>query len=311
MNLADTIDVEVRCPVERIENPRRLPAHAAELVAQECFLLGERCRKGSIFVSEREQEHGAVVAHGEPRDLAADARVHHVDKLIAQRVAPDFEGRNLEAEVFLELRLVAVDQLADAGVRAVAADDQIEVASGARGKANIDAGAGLLETDDAVAEQGFDFAVEGVVDAGGQIAARNAEELALGHFEEGLGGKRGGSSAAIIDDADFADDVAVRANAGQHAHAVGDLEAGAPEIDDIAARAQARRGFDQGGRKSVASQPPGECRTCHAGAGDEDAHAGYRVSLLEQGGSREGAGREQGSSTQKIAVRCNIDRSTI
>ena len=84
--------------------------------------------------AEDEQEHGAVAAQRDTRQLSAGTGVGDVDQLVARPVTVDHAGRDLAAQVVLEVVLRSEDKSAHVRVQPVGADDQVEIA-----------GRGLLE----------------------------------------------------------------------------------------------------------------------------------------------------------------------
>jgi hypothetical protein len=78
--------------------------------------------------------------------------------------------------------------------------------------------------------------------------------------------------AASIDLAEFPHLVALLKDLRRQSHALGDVEPGAPEVDDLPAGPGARSALDDGRLEPVPPQPIGEVRTGDAGARDEDVH---------------------------------------
>jgi hypothetical protein len=82
----------------------------------------------------------------------------------------------------------------------------------------------------------------------------------------------GDAFAGVVHDSHLPDGVAPAADLRQQPHALGDVEAGSPEIDDVTAGSQRSGLFHDRGLQAVLDQPIGEGRAGDAGAGDQNIH---------------------------------------
>jgi len=133
----------------------------------------------------------------------------------------------------------------------ICSDHEIELSRAASFKLDLNFIRRLIDAFDAIAKNGFDLAVNFGEDGRGEIAARDADEMAVSHAFEYAGGKPGYAFPALVDYSYLADDISFLFDFLQDAHAAGDLEPGAPEVDDVTAGAQAGRSLDDSRRESV------------------------------------------------------------
>ena len=89
--------------------------------------IGGDCR---VFIRENEQKHGAVIADGIAPDLLTYLRIGHVNELVSWAIASGRERGDFVTEILFELAFRAKDEFADAGVKAVSSDDEIEITRG-------------------------------------------------------------------------------------------------------------------------------------------------------------------------------------
>ncbi|CKV54633.1 Uncharacterised protein [Mycobacterium tuberculosis] len=225
-----------------------------------------------MFGAEDEQEHGAVAAQREPRQLSVDGVVEDIAALVAGPVAVDHAGRDLAAQVVLEIPLRPEDQPAHVGVQSVGTDDQVEIARGGPFEGEPDAVAVLVDGGDAVVEDRFHLVFDRRVDRGGEIAARQAGEVVADHAAKDVDAQVGFDLAGGTDGADVFHVVTRRCDLVRDAHSFGHLVADAPEVDHVAAGAELRRPLDHCRGVAGALQPVGERRSCHAGTANRYFH---------------------------------------
>jgi hypothetical protein len=204
--------------------------------------------------------------HGEAPNLLTYLCVHHVDEFIPWPVARYFEGGDLVSEIFLKLVLRAEDDLADLRVKSVCPDHQVKVAHDSGFESDASAVTGLLDARDCVVEDRFRAACDPVEDGCGQVAAREADVAALRQPGNCHDGESRDTFAGTIHDSNFLHHVAFAANLWQQLHAVSDIEAKSPEVDEVAAGPQCRGFFDDGGPHAVMREP-----VCEGGSGDSCA----------------------------------------
>ena len=228
-------------------------------------------------VGEDEQDQRLVVAQRHAPDHAAGLAVGDVDILVARPVAARFERGDDIAEPLLETILRPEGEAAHRRMQAVGADDEIEPPLAAGFQSNGDMVLPLVQRDDLVAEDRLRAVLERLEQQPRQRAAADGHVAAAGEFDEDLGAEAGDAFAGRIDDAHLANAVTVAQDFGHQTHALGDVVAEAPEIDDIAAAAQRRRMVEQGRREAGAFQPIRKRRPGDPGAGDQHGLSAHEI----------------------------------
>src|SRR6185437_15927728 len=142
-------------------------------------------------------------------------------------------------------------------MQSIGSDDQVEVADGAALQRDPYPSAVVVERAHAVAEDRLDAAAERVVDGGRELAARDTHVAPARASHEQLRIEGGDTMSVVADLPHLAHVIAAPDDLGRDAHAIGHVEPGAPEIDDVPAAARLRRALDERG--------PGD-----TGADDED-----------------------------------------
>src|SRR5271170_8255080 len=120
-------------------------------------------------------------------------------------------------------------------MKAVCADDEVEIALGAAFEDDVNAGIGLVNSSDAIAKDRFDLAFDLAENHGGQVASSEADVTAMSCAEECVDGKARYTFPVSIFDTHLADCIALGFKLRQQAHAIGDVEACTPESDYVAA----------------------------------------------------------------------------
>src|SRR5690242_8563151 len=115
---------------------------------------------------------------------------------------------------------------------------EIELSRAAAFKLDLNFLRRLFDAFDAIAKNGFDLAVHFGEEGCGEIAARNADELAASHATEYVSREARDAFPALVDNSYLADDISLLFDFLQNSHAAGDFEPGAPKVDDVAAGAQ-------------------------------------------------------------------------
>ena len=144
-------------------------------------------------------------------------------------------------------------------MKAVGADDKIEASLPGPFKPDMGAVPILPDRRDLVAEDDLRPRRRPVERQAGETAAGNGDEAAAGKRAKGRNAKSRELLAPVAHDAKLADVVAAGLELARKAHALGDLIAQAPEVDDISAGAQMRRTFDKGGFIARSVEPESEC----------------------------------------------------
>src|SRR5690242_8922088 len=152
------------------------------------------------------------------------------------------------------------------------ADDQVEVTGGAAVEGDAHASAVVVERANAVSEYRLDTTAKSVVDDGSELAAWDAHVPPVRAAHEQLGVERGDAVSVVADLPDLAQVVAAPYHLGDYAHAVGHVEAGAPEIDEVSAAPKLGGALDERGLVAGALQPIREGRTGDPRADDQDVH---------------------------------------
>ncbi len=146
----------------------------------------------------------------------------------------------------------------------IGSNHQVKLAFRSALKAHANTAIALLNSSNAVTEDGFNLAVDGREDAGRQFTAWQADEVAMRRSIKGAGGKARNDLAMGVEHPDLTDLVSFSVDFGQQPHAVGNVVAAAPEVDNVPAGAQLRRSLDQGGLHAIVQQPVSKRRSCYS-----------------------------------------------
>ena len=279
-DLTDAIEVEIVRAIDLAENARALPVIRAVFLMQH-QLLRRRVELRQLRVGvggEDEQEQGSVVAQGDASEHAARLAIHHVDIVVAWAVTAGFERRHHVAEALFKAFLWPKYQSSNRRMQTVGADDQIEPALAPAFELDLDGIAALFEADDFVAENDFRAVLDLLVQQLGQFAASDRHITSAGQFVEDPRAETGNGSAFCVHDAHFTHVIAGAVDAVAQAHALGNVVAEPPEVDDVTACAQGRRVLDQSWLEPGGFQPEGK-----GGAGDTCARDqdGFHLHTLD------------------------------
>ncbi len=143
-------------------------------------------------------------------------------------------------------------------MEAAGADDQVELLDRRVLERHPRTLVVLFDRRDGVAEDRPHLSVERFINQFRKVAAQNAQVTISKHRLKRACAETACPPAFLIDDADLVDLVALAPERRQQAHPIGDVEAAAPEVDDVAAGAQRRRTLDQHRLEAVAQEPIGE-----------------------------------------------------
>ena len=145
-------------------------------------------------------------------------------------------------------------------MQAVRADDKVKWARAGMSEFRPYVLGALLQAGDFVAEQDFRLALDRLEQQSGEIAARQGYEPSAGQLAKDARPEPGYAFAPVVDNPHFAHAVADALERVRKPHALGDVVAKSPEVDHVAAGAQARRALDDRGFKTGGVQPEGERR---------------------------------------------------
>ena len=159
-------------------------------------------------------------------------------------------------------------------MESIGADHEIELAFRPVFERDADGFVGLLNPRDAVAEDCLDPAFELAEDGRGQLRSRKADIAASGRLGNDVDREAGDAFAVSVHDPDLLDHVAFFAELRQQPHTIRDIEARAPEVDDVAACAQRGRLLHDGRLEAVVGQPVGQGRSRNPRARYQDSHDG-------------------------------------
>jgi len=90
-------------------------------------LLGRSVADVGLLVDKRNENHSAISTHGEPCYLLMHLYVHYVHQFVSRTIAFDLKLRNFVSQILLEFVLRAEDQLANARMKSVRTDPEIEL----------------------------------------------------------------------------------------------------------------------------------------------------------------------------------------
>jgi hypothetical protein len=172
----------------------------------------------------------------------------------------------------IEGRVGAEGQPSDPRVKAVGPHDQIHFAPGASGEAEMDTTAVIVQGLDRVAEERLDASVERFVDRGGEVGPEEAGEAAVRKAIEYIDREPASSPTPPIDETHLPHLIPSSPDARDQSHPVRDVVTDTPEVDDVAAGAQARCFLDQEDLVPGPREPVCESRPGDAGAADGNPH---------------------------------------
>lgn len=239
---------------------RTLPPAVPINLPQHGLLRVDVLRRLPGFRGEDEQEERAVSSQRDASDHGSRLVVDDVDVVVARAIAFSLEGGDRVAQIFLEASLRTEDELAHPGVQAVRADDKIEPSRRRALELDMRCVCFLVNRGDLIAEDHLRARRRLLEQEAGKPAARNGDEPAPGKRIKTRHAEPGDPVAAVAHDAKLADVVADRLERVGKPHPLGDVIAKSPEIDHVAAGAQARRALDERGFKTGGVQPEGERR---------------------------------------------------
>src|SRR5690606_16980275 len=123
-----------------------------------------------------------------------------------------------------------------------------------------------------IAEDRLDAAFDKAVKSGRKVGAAKARHAAFREMVEDIDRKPAIGAPLRIDEPHLLHLIAEPPHLGNEAHLLGHVIAHAPEVDDVAAGAQARRLLDQHRLVAEFGQPPGERGPADAGTVDRHLH---------------------------------------
>jgi hypothetical protein len=180
------------------------------------------------------------------------------------------EAREAVAEVVVELLLGAEDEVSDAGVQAVGADDEVERAAGAAGEGHVHAVVVIVEDGDAVVEEELDVVADGGVEDLREIASAHLQVAAFDTACHGLRADRGDQAAVGVEEGDQAGLDVGGPQVRHQPHSVDHVQCRAADVDGVAAAAQGVGFLHDRDVEAVSVQPVGQRGARDAGAGDQD-----------------------------------------
>ena len=172
--------------------------------------------------------------HREAREHSSRFAVDDKYLLVARAISASLERRDHMAEPIFEPILRTERETPNGGVKPVGADRQVETQLRGMPESNIIAIRVLFESDDFIAENGFDVPLDLLVKQRRKIAAPDGDVTPSAYLSKHPGSKAGQSPAAVVNDAQSTHVIAVPLNFRYQPHALGDVVAESPEIDDVA-----------------------------------------------------------------------------
>jgi hypothetical protein len=154
-------------------------------------------------------------------------------------------------------------------------DDQIERARLSALEGDLDAARILINSGDAIVENRLNLIFDRAVNGLGKLAARNAEESLPERSRKKIAADSASLAAVRRDELNAIDEITRGAECGDEAHSLRDVEAGAPEVDHVAAFPKSRRTFDQNRFESTIQQPVSERGTRDARTRNQDRLPGH------------------------------------
>ncbi len=259
-DLAHGIEIQFLGPLEGVEDLQAFPTGICKSPTQSLLLTVDIVLSdhGSVRRGKDQVKNRSPVTKRETGRLLSGRCVGDVDIVVAMRVPSHRKGGGAVPEIGLKGWLSSERQRSDHRMQAVGADDEIERAGLRALELDPDVVFFLAESPDLVAEDRFDPITERSVDAPCQIASAYAEELVVQRAAEACHAEPANAGSRTVDDADLAHLVAVLTKCRHQIHALGDVEARTPEIDDVAAGTQRRGALDNGWGESIMGQPIGE-----------------------------------------------------
>ncbi len=190
--------------------------------------------------------HRLVVAERHPGHLTPALGVRHERQLVAVGIAADAKRRDMTVQKPLELSFRAERERPHVRMQPVGAHDQIEPILPAVREGHDGPGFVLRDRCDRHAEMDRD-ALTGAGERGREIGPRQADEAAALRLVQRRQVHVRVLAAVAIDHPQLAHLVAALAQRRDESHALRDLVADAPEIDEVSARSRRRRLLEQHG----------------------------------------------------------------
>ena len=210
-----------------------------------------------VRIRKSEQEHGPVITHRKPGKLLAHLGVHDIDQFISRPVAVNLKCGGFIPEKALDPIFRPERQLTHTRMQAVGADHEIEFALDSACEVHSHAGTPLRHAFDTVGENCLDPAFDPIEDRFGEIASRKTY-VSAGRGPSKNGGRKSRYTfSGSIHYLHFLDAISLPSNFLQKVHSVSNIEPGAPEIDNVAARTQSGGLLDDGGLESEMIEPVG------------------------------------------------------
>ena len=271
-DLAHHIDIHVVHVVQRGEDLRGFPRGIGELVAQQGLTRVEGLGDIRVRRSEDEQHQCAVPVHGESAHLPAGKVVGDIHVVVARLVAIDHAGGDLTPEVVRVPGLGSESQRPHCRVQAVGADDHVEVPRWRIAEGQRDAVGLIVQRGDGVGKQCLHVIFDCPVDRLGDVAARHGGIAIMSCSSDRFDAEARSGTTVRSDRAHLAYLVADLADIGLDPHLLGDVVAQSPEVDDVAAGAEARGRLNESHLVAGPVHPVGEGRPGDACAADRDLH---------------------------------------
>src|SRR5579871_1790685 len=246
MNLADAVEIEFGCGPKGFDDVRALPSRIAEAPSKEGLAIAEVVGAKRVTLPHNEKEPGAAVAQAVAGDLLPRNAVAYIDVVVMPGIVLGVERRHDEAEIPFELTVIAERDRPHLRMQTVGADHKVERPRRRVLERDIH-GMGLhSQGDDGIAKDRFHPGGHGVIEQLGELAARNADKAVVQILAEDIRVETADPPAPRIDYAHLLDRVAPLPDLRDQTHPLRDIISGSPEVDHVAALAQARRSLDQG-----------------------------------------------------------------
>src|SRR5262245_29396710 len=214
-------------------------------------------RRVGIF-SENKKKQGLVVTERDPSDHTAGLIVHHIDIFIARPVAGRFECSDDIAQALFKAVLRIKHQATDAGVQAIGAHNKVEPPLGAGCEPHTHMSFLIVDFDYLIAKDRLDVAVYLFKQKLRKGATTNRYIASARQFEKNACAEARDSRALSVNNSHVPDVVAGLIDLFDQAHALGDIVAQAPKIDDITATAQRGCVLDDRRLETSCFQPVGK-----------------------------------------------------
>ena len=230
-------------------------------------------RSRHIVIRKSKQKHGAVVTHGKPSNLLAHLRVHDVYQLVSRPVALHLQRRRFVAQILLESLSRAKNKFANPRMKPVCTHDEIEITRPSALKGYMNVFFGLFDALHANPPKIVSTLPSIVAEnCCREVSSRKADIAVPRYPRKRVDGKPRYPFPAAVNNPDFPRQISSTPDLRQQAHAVCDVETCAPEVNEVAAAAQARCRFNDGGLESITGQPVCKRGSCNARARYQDFH---------------------------------------